>query len=266
MAIKLFVSDIDGTLLLPGKNPSAKNVEAVRKMTDAGIIVTIATGRMYRAALPIAKYLGVNVPIITYNGAMIKSADGEILYSSYLAPEVVAELIDFFREKNIHLQTYSEDVLRYAEKNKFSKQYELDQQLEGQAVGWENLKNFTSQVCKVLSISENAQMNVELIAELKEKFAGKIDITKSTPVFAEIINPGVSKAAAVKILAKKFGFDKSEIAAIGDGDNDLPMLLEAGTSIAMANGTDDVKKSCTVQTGKCEDDGFAEAVDKYILR
>ena len=71
--IKLFVSDIDGTILESGKKISARNIQAVQKMVAAGITVTIATGRMYSAALPIAKELGVNVPIITYDGALIKS-------------------------------------------------------------------------------------------------------------------------------------------------------------------------------------------------
>ena len=87
--IKLFVSDIDGTLLETGKKISNKNISAVQKMVDAGITVTIATGRMYKAALPIAKELGVNVPIITYNGALIKSVDGEILHSEYLPKNLI---------------------------------------------------------------------------------------------------------------------------------------------------------------------------------
>ena len=266
MSIKLFISDIDGTLLLPGKNPSQKNIAAVQKMIDAGVIFTIATGRMYQAALPVAKTLGVNVPIITYNGALIKSTDGEIIYSNYLSPEVVTELVSFFEEKNIHLQTYSEDILRYPARNKFSESYETTQKVSGEAVGWSKLKSYTSKVCKVLGIFETAEENEKVIAELHEKFGDKIDITKSTPIFAEIINKGVSKASATKILAEKYGFDKSEVAAIGDADNDLPMLLAAGTGIAMGNATDKVKKSCAVITSNCEDDGFAEAVYKYVLK
>ena len=266
MAIKLFVSDIDGTLAVPGKMPSEKNILAFRKMADTGIMATIATGRMYRAALPMAKAVGIKMPIITYNGALIKSADGEVLYSSYIAPELVEELVEYFQEKNVHLQTYSEDVLRYAERNKFSDSYEAAQKAAGEAVGWENLKKYTVKVCKVLGIFENAEANNKFSVELKERFAGRIDVTRSHPVLAEIINPGVSKAAAIKILAEKYGFTKSEVAAIGDGDNDLPMLLEAGTSIAMGNATDEVKAACKLTVGNCEDDGLAQAVEEYILR
>ena len=265
MSIKLFVSDIDGTLAISGKNPSPKNVEAVKKMQEAGIIVTIATGRMYRAAVPVAKAAGMNAPIISYNGALIKKMDGEVIYKNYLEPETVLELVNFFEEKNIHLQTYSDDILRYPKKNKFTEAYESTQKVSGEAVDWDDLKKYTSNVYKVLGIFESETDNAKITRELQEKFGDKIDITKSAPIFAEIINKGVSKASATKILAQKYGFDKSEVAAIGDADNDLPMLLAAETSIAMGNATDEVKKSCKFITSNCEDDGWAEAVYKYIL-
>ena len=265
MSIKLFVSDIDGTLLLPGKNPSQKNLDAIKKMQDAGIIFTIATGRMHPAAVPIAQFAGITAPIISYNGAMIKTLSGEILYSDYLSPELVLELINFFEEKKVHLQTYSEDVLRFASRNKFTEGYESSQRVLGEPVGWDGLKKFTSKVCKVLGIFESVEENEKVSAELKERFGDKIEVTKSTPIFAEIMNKGISKAAAIKILAENFRIDISEVAAIGDSDNDLPMLMAAGTGIAMGNATDEVKKSCKVITTNCEDDGFANAVEKFIF-
>ena len=82
MSVKLFVTDLDGTLLPSGKDVPRENIEAVQKAVRAGVIVTIATGRMYRAALPVAEALGVDVPIITYNGALIKSTKGKVYHTS----------------------------------------------------------------------------------------------------------------------------------------------------------------------------------------
>lgn len=265
MAVKLFVSDIDGTLLVSGKNISEKNIEAVKKMVDAGITVTLGTGRMYHAALPVANELGVNVPLITYNGALIKSVDGKIFYEKSLPAEIVVELTNFFEKNNWHIQNYSEDKLYFPVYNDYAKFYEKSQKVRGQAIGWEEMKKKTSHVCKMLGISGGLEETEKISAAVKKEFGDRISIMRSTPIFNEIVCPGISKASAVKILAEKLGVKISEVMAIGDGDNDLPMLKAAGKSIAMGNAAEEIKSVCDYTTGLCENDGFAEAVYKYVL-
>ena len=263
--IKLFVSDIDGTLLVSGQKISARNIQAVQKMAAAGITVTIATGRMYRAALPIAQELGVNVPIITYNGALIKSVAGEILHQEYLPADLIVEIVNFFEKKNWYLQNYSNDELFCAFRNNYTDLYEVTQKVQAKEVGWKGLREHTNSVCKLLGINANLEETLERVKLVKAEFGDRIAVTKSHPQFIEIMMPGVSKAAAVKILAEKLGVKKSEIMAIGDSDNDLPMLQAAGQSVAMGNATDEIKSACTFVTTNCEDDGFADAVEKFVF-
>ena len=111
MSIKLFVTDLDGTLLPKGQQVSQKNIDAVQAAVKAGVTVTIATGRMYRAALPVALALGVDVPIITYNGALIKSTSGEVFYESFLPEQVIADVVSFCQERGWYLQSCSHDEL-----------------------------------------------------------------------------------------------------------------------------------------------------------
>ena len=115
MAIKLFVTDLDGTLLRSGSPVSHGNVAAVQRAVRAGVTVTIATGRMFRAAMPVAQQLGVDVPIITYNGALIKRVSGEVLYQSCLPQETVREVARFCRAQGWYVQLYSNDELYYVE-------------------------------------------------------------------------------------------------------------------------------------------------------
>lgn len=263
--IKLFVSDIDGTLLVSGKNISAKNIAAVQKMVDAGITVTIATGRMYRAALPIAEELGVNVPIITYNGALIKSVSGEILHSEYLTADLVSEIVKFFEKRNWYLQNYSNDELLYPCRNDYSEFYERTQKIHGAEIGWQEMSTRTEKVCKLLGITANETETLERAKILKAEFGNRIDITKSHPQFVEMMMPGVSKAAAVKILAEKLGVERAEVMAIGDSENDLPMLQAAGQSVAMGNAAEKIKAACKFVTADCADDGFADAVENFVF-
>ena len=265
MSIKLFLTDLDGTLLPTGQKVSPKNIKAVQDMVKAGIIVTIATGRMYCAALPIAKSLNVDVPLITYNGALIKSVNGEVYYDAYLEPSTVGGLIEFCERKGWHLQGYCDDVLYYANRNDFAKLYEAAVKVNGLEVGWNGLRKYVKDVPKMLIISKNAEQTDERIEILKSEFGDKIDAFRSNANYIEITRHNVSKASALKILEKKFNVDNSETMAIGDSYNDVPMLKAAGKSIAMGNATEDVKNICDYVTGNCVDDGFAQAIYNFVI-
>ena len=265
MAIKLFVTDLDGTLLPCGQQVSDENRKAAQEAVAAGVTVTIATGRMYRAALPVAKALGVDAPIITYNGALIKTVTGKVLYSDYIDPELVCRVIDYCRERNWHLQIYSQDELFYAERNKYAQAYEEEQQVKGQAVGWDGLKEHTAAVCKLLSITDGSAATDARIAELRSAFGEVLSPVRSKAQYAEIINTGVSKAAGIRKLAERLHISIDDTMAIGDAENDLPMLKAAGHSVAMGNAVEAVKAVCDYETGTCEQDGWASAIRSYVL-
>ncbi|MBR3458910.1 MAG: HAD family phosphatase [Selenomonadaceae bacterium] len=266
MAVKLFVTDLDGTLLPSGREVSKENIRAVQEAVARGVVVTIATGRMYRASLPIARSLEVDVPIITYNGALIKSVQGEVFYSNFLSPENILEVLEFCHGKGWHVQLYSDDVLYYAEENCYSESYETLQQIKGQAVGWQELAKRTVHVTKLLSVSDSQEETDERVRILQAEFGSRLSIMKSHPLYTEIINPGISKAAGLERLAAELGIDIRDTMAIGDSDNDIPMLKAAGKSVAMGNALPNVKDVCDYVTGSCEDNGFAEAIRRYVLQ
>ncbi len=263
--IKLFVTDIDGTLLMPGKKISEKNIEAVHKMLAAGVKVVIATGRMHTAALPVAAQLGVAVPIISYNGALIKSSAGEVLHEQYIDEDKVLALINFFEERGWHLQSYSSDVLYVPKKDDGVKFYETMLSVTAVEVGWEGLRGRVKGVPKLLSVSPTPDETNARLSAAEKVFGGQVEITRSAPRFCEFMSLGVSKASAIKILADKFNIANEEILAIGDSDNDLPMIKAAGCGVAMGNAVEAVKAACSRITDTCENDGFAKAVYDYVL-
>ena len=266
MSIKLFVTDLDGTLLPTGVDVPEKNIAAVKDMVAAGVIVTLATGRMFRAALPIAKSLEVDVPLITYNGALIKSAAGEVIHEDCLAPELASSIIEFCLERDWHVQTYEDDQLRYAYRNEFSEVYETAIHVKGKAVGSEKLKRHVARMYKLLLVTHGREESDACISALKAEFGDRIDAAKSQPQYVELTAKGVSKAAALRLLAARFGFSIEETLAIGDSGNDLPMLRAAGVSVAMGNADDEIKAACKFVTGNCVDNGFAQAVYQFVIR
>ena len=267
MAIKLFAADLDETLLHSGHPVSQRNIDAVQKMIDAGVIFTIATGRMYRAALSVVKELQLNDDsiIISYNGASIRTVGGEKIYETFFDSELVRELIEFFHEQNWHVQLYTGDEFFYESKNEFSDLYEGLLKVEGQAVGFEGMLNRTAGVFKLLTIGKDHDEMIDRAEIIKSRFKGRVDAYPSGPRYCEIVLPGISKSSAIKILADKFKIDRSEILAIGDSENDLEMIRDAGIGVAPSNATEAVKKVADQIVASCIEDGFAEAVDKFVF-
>ncbi|WP_298462766.1 Cof-type HAD-IIB family hydrolase [uncultured Mitsuokella sp.] len=266
MSIKLFVTDLDGTLLPKGQQVSQENIDAVQAAVKAGVTVTIATGRMYRAALPVALALGVDVPIITYNGALIKSTNGEVFYESFLPEQVIADVVSFCQERGWYLQSCSHDELYLPARTSEAEGYEAAQNIKGHVVGWDGLKAHDEAVCKLLSITSGAEETDARIREMRAHFGSEIAVVRSNANYVEIVNPGVSKAAGIQHLADKLGVKLDEVMAIGDANNDLPMLKAAGHSIAMGNAVPEVKAVCDAVTTTCEENGFAKAIYDYVLR
>lgn len=266
MSQKLLVTDLDGTLVVKGQAVSQRNREAIRFAAEHGVTVAIATGRMYRAALPIAKTLSLDAPIIAYNGAMIRTVNGEILYQNNLPTEAVTPVVEFCRQQDWHLQLYVNDELFYAVTNELSKIYETNQKVHGTSVGWMGMLSRKENVTKLLCVSPTAEESARRLRLLNDKFGDKLTCMLSHPRYVEMINPAVSKAAAMFWLADKLCIAKENIFAIGDSGNDLPMLQAAHTGIAMGNAAPEIQKAADVVVATCEDDGFARAVYDIVLQ
>ena len=265
MDIKLFVTDLDGTLLPSGAEVPRRNIEAAQRAVRAGVTVTIATGRMYRAALPVARALGVDVPIITYNGAVIKAVAGKVYDENFLPPDVVGGVLSFCRARAWHVQLYADDVLYFAEHDAYAVAYEENQALRGETVGWDGLAAHAEHVAKLLVISDGAEQTAERVVALNEAFGGRVQAMRSNPAYTEVVVPGVTKASALRKLAAMLAVPLDAVMAIGDSNNDLPMLQAAGHSVAMGNALPEVKAVCEFSVGTCEEGGFAEALERYVL-
>lgn len=265
MSIKLFVSDLDGTMLPHGKTVATENIEAVRRAGDSGIVVSIATGRMYRTAYPVAKSLGIDVPIISYNGSVIKTTEGKIYEENFVDKDVVADIVEFCRQKNWYIQLYSDDNLYYVESSAKSDFYEESQQATGVAVGWKGLFKLVAGNAKLLLISSGREETEEWEQAIKERFGYMVDITSSNANFVEILPKGVSKASALRKLAGFLDVDILDTMAIGDAHNDLSMLRAAGKGIAMGNAVPEVKSVADYETLTCEEHGLAMAIYRYAM-
>ena len=252
-------------MLPDGNVVSAENIAAVRRAVEAGVTVTIATGRMFEAALPVARALGVDVPIISYNGGLIKSPSGRVYEEHTVDPALAHDIIAFCKDRGWYIQSYSGGVLRYVEACDESRFYENSQKLTGEAVGWDGLFAHTEGNCKLLLVTKELSVTLARAEAVLAAFGERVDVTRSADCLIEIVPKGISKASALRSLAEKLGIAIEETMAIGDAYNDLPMLKAAGKSIAMGNAFPEVKEVTDYETLTCEENGLAAAIYHYVL-
>ena len=264
--IKMIALDIDGTIMDGNFNISEKVKKTVKKAIDAGIYVVLATGRMYSATVPIAKDLGIITPLITYQGGMIKEffhSDETLLHytiSTDLSKEIIGEL----RNYNAHINVYLNDELFIEDESHILVEY-----AQKRHVIYHKIEDFQKVIglnpTKILCIGENASYTTEIKDSLKSKYAQNLYITKSTPLYCEIVNNCASKGKAILFLAEKWGISPSDIMVIGDQDNDREMLQVAGLPVAMGNGTSGLKEIAKYITDTVDNDGAALAIEKFAF-
>jgi len=262
--IKLIVFDLDDTLLNSNSSISLRTYKAIQQVVAKGIKVTLATGRMYSSAIPFARSLGLSVPLISYNGALITYyPTGEQLFHNPIKQEVAKQVMQLCRERQWHIQTYLNDVLYVRE---IDKRAELYADMTGATpipVG-DQLYTLSGAPTKMLVIAEPGEIEV-----IKEEFHTQLGnilcIAESKPNYLEINDPAVNKGAALKFIAGRLNINSQEIMTFGNGINDIEMLRYSGWGVAVGNSPSVVKNIARLVTGSNDEEGVAEVIEKYVL-
>ncbi len=263
--IKCIAMDLDDTLLSSDLTISAENQGAIGRAVKAGIKVLLASGRMVQSMKPYAEQLHLDVPLIAYNGAIIQEAfSGEILYHRPVPSELALRLVPVFRESQVHLNIYLNDQLYMDELTEWGQKYAANAGVTPYPVGdiCQLIKKEPPH--KMLGVGEIEAINL-IQAKLQEQFGDLLQFVKSKPAYLEILAPGVSKGLALKEVATKWGFDRSEVMAIGDAPNDVSMIAWAGMGVAIGNAVDSVKEAADLIVADHDHSGVAEAIEKKVF-
>lgn len=262
--IKMIATDIDGTILPYAKEftPTTKN--CIKKLSNMGIKVVLATGRMHSSAVPLETQLGLETPIISYQGALIKDINGKTLYQIVLNPDYAKEIICWGRKNNVHLNLYINDKLYVEKDDEIVRDYVKDKFVKYTVCSFDDLE--IKNVNKLLAIDiHDADRVSSWVGILRDKYPD-LYIVKSSSHYCEICSPEGKKSLAVKYLADMWGIKREEILTFGDQDNDIDLIQYGGTGIAMGNGTEGLKACADYITDTVDNDGFAKAVDKFVFQ
>lgn len=264
MAVKLIASDMDDTLLNSNTKLSKRNAAAIHRAIAKGIVFMIATGRMYVSVKPYADALGLDVPLVTYNGALVKgSKSGKVYYEHPLKLETAREILAYCKEKDYYIQSYQGDEWWVKEETAFSAEYERICGIPAKPVG-EKLYHPEVAPYKLLAMTKPEDFQ-RVWKEIQQRFAGKVVATSSRDNFLELMEPGVNKWEAVKTVAESYGIKPEEIMCIGDSNNDLSMIENAGIGVAVANAKPAVKAAAGMVTASNDEDGVAKVIERFTL-
>ena len=270
--IRLICLDMDGTLLdADHATVPLRNVAALRAAAERGVAVAIASGRAWCLLQEVHEQLGVTRYAVLANGATVLDVpSGEWLYENCVPEESRIKLIDLLLDWGLPVEVYSrgknyiqmnqkEQVLQYAFSPRFRRI------LESSSLFPENL-NEAIQAGTVEKIHV-FHVPPERREELKRQALawGPLSITNSFQDNMEFTASGVNKGAAVQALCTKLGIGPEQVMAFGDAGNDLEMLRWAKWSFAMANATEEAKKTARYVTGTNHEAGVGMAVEQYLL-
>ncbi len=267
MPVKLVAIDLDDTLLDSGlkiSGPCIKNIQAARTQ---GVIVTLATGRMYSSALPYAMALETDVPLITYQGALVKNSQTQkVLYYKPLTLNLAVETMEYFKHAGVHYHTYFNDRLCLESLSEEGIDYArlagvepilIDNLIESCKSGQEAIK--------IMAVTRDQELLLDLENDLKHQYGSLLNITRSKPYFLEVMNPLANKADALRLVAEYYGIQQEEVMAVGDSYNDLAMIKWAGIGVAMGNAREEVKAVADYVTSSNEEHGVAEVLQRLVL-
>ncbi len=263
--IRLVLADVDGTLVTPDKVLTEAAQGAVRDLDKAGIAFAITSGRPPRGMSMLIAPLDLRVAIAGFNGGEFVNPDLSLIESHTLEPAVASEALKLILEQGLDAWVYTEKqwLLRDSQAAHVAR--------EAWTVKFEprTVASFTPEhlahAVKIVGVSDDADQAAACDRVVVSALGERASVARSQSYYLDVTHPLANKGAVVTKLSQLLNIAPAQIATIGDMPNDVRMFARSGFSIAMGNARDDVKTQASAVTDNNENDGFAKAMQKFIL-
>jgi Cof subfamily protein (haloacid dehalogenase superfamily) len=260
--VAVVATDFDRTLVWEEGVLRPRTIRALVRARDAGLHVIVVTGRMYQSVHRFLAPAGLRDPAICYQGAAVVGPDGTWLRHEPIELSLAKETIAAVGAEGYEPNVYVRDELYVAEETAAAHDYAAFQELEIHVVGdlgaW--LKDSPT---KLVCVGDPHALD-GLEVRMKERFDGRLYISKSLPYFLEFAAPGVTKAAGLEFLAGRMGFTREQTIAFGDGENDVELVDWAGYGVAVENAHDRVKAVADWVCPPAAEEGVAQVLEALL--
>jgi Cof subfamily protein (haloacid dehalogenase superfamily) len=261
--VEALACDLDRTLITVDGVLRPRTKRALRAARAACLHVVIVTGRMFRSVLPYVEEAGRDDPVVCYQGAVVaEPRTGEFLLHEPIPLDTALEAINAVVAESFHLNCYVDDELFVAEVTPQARAYADFQHLPIHTVG--PLREWLDwPPTNLVVVGEPVELD-GLEQRLKQRFAGRLYISKSLPYFLELASPNVTKASGLRFVAEHAEFSLAQTIAFGDGENDVELLEAAGYAVAVANAHDRVLSVADYVCPSADEEGVAQVIEAYL--
>jgi Cof subfamily protein (haloacid dehalogenase superfamily) len=263
--VKLLLADVDGTLVTGTKVLTDGACRAVGRLRAAGIELAITSGRPPRGMAMLVEPLGLTTPIAGFNGGVFIKPDLTTILERRTLPLAVAEeTLDFLLHAGLDVWVYRDAAwfLRAREAPHVARE-QATVRFEPVVTG--DLRAVLDGAVKIVGVSDDHALVARTETDLRDRVAGHASAARSQPYYLDVTHPDANKGMVVRFDARALGVPGEQIATIGDMPNDVLMFAVGGVSIAMGNASPDVQRCARYVTTSNEEEGFAHAVDTFIL-
>lgn len=262
--IRLFISDIDGTLVRRDKSLGEPVADAFKRLEAAGVRTSLISARPLSGVTALATRLGIDAPVGAYNGGTLARLDGTVLTADRLARDVAARALELLDAPQVTPWVFADGLWHTTTLDNPHTNSER-KSADAEPVLVKHFDALLDRVDKIVGVSDELDFLAELDARAKRALDGRATVARSQPYYLDVTGPRADKGVGVTAIAQALGVPLDQTAVIGDGHNDVAMFKVAGLSIAMGQGAQDVRDAADHVTLSNVEDGVAAAIDRFVL-
>jgi Cof subfamily protein (haloacid dehalogenase superfamily) len=263
-AIRLVVSDLDGTLIRSDKTLSDGVVAAVGRLSHAGATVSLISARPPSGMLWVAERLALDGTIAAFNGGTILRTDGTILHRYVIPPAAARHSLEVLYQFPVTIWLFRGGFWHASSLEDPHTSREIASTNQ-QPVLVGDMAEFADSIDKIVAVTDDYALLARLEVQLRQALGTEANVVRSQPYYLDITAAQANKGDGISALAEAAGVPLAQTAAIGDQRNDLPMFARAGLAIAMGQGPEDVRLAASYVTLSSDEDGVADAINAILL-
>ncbi len=264
--IRLLLADVDGALVTKDKALTEAAKAAVRDLDHAGIAFAITSGRPPRGMSMLIEPLAVRTALAGFNGGVLVNPDLSVIASHTLDPATAKQTLNLILDQGLDAWVYTEQewlIRDMAAAHVARETWTV--KFDARVVASFSDADL-AHVVKIVGVSDDLDLVATCEKAAQKTLGEKASAARSQPYYLDVTNPQANKGTVVETLSKRLNISPSQIATMGDMPNDVLMFRKSGFSIAMGNASDEVKAQASAVTDSNENEGFAKAVRRFVLR